>query len=251
MALTDNLISYWKLDETSWNASDSVWSNTLTNTSVTYSSWKINNWAVFNWSAKLEKSSTSSLEPTSALTYWFWFKVNNFSVNHGFLVKNHSTTWASPYISYWVRMITTKSMDTFISLWGALIEYGVSDPIWYSAWTRYFYVFTYDWSYTRTYINWTKREETSRTWSIAYNWWSLNLWTDLWWDSVQGWVDEAFIYSRAISSTEVTELYNSWNGLQYPFTTTNIKSINWLTYANFKSMNWLAKASIKNINWLA
>ena len=48
MALTDNLVSYWKLDESSGNAADSVGSNTLTNTNtVTYSAGKINNGADF------------------------------------------------------------------------------------------------------------------------------------------------------------------------------------------------------------
>lgn len=44
MALTDNLVSYWKLDESSGNASDSVGSNTLTNNGTAgYASGKINN----------------------------------------------------------------------------------------------------------------------------------------------------------------------------------------------------------------
>ena len=43
MALQDNLLSYWKLDEYTGNASDIAGGKTLTNTSGTYGSGKINN----------------------------------------------------------------------------------------------------------------------------------------------------------------------------------------------------------------
>ena len=43
MAISDNLISYYKFDESSGNASDSVGSNTGTNTGLTYSAGIINN----------------------------------------------------------------------------------------------------------------------------------------------------------------------------------------------------------------
>ena len=53
MALTDNLVSYWKLDESSGNAADSVGSNTLTNTgTATYAAGKINNGVVVNGSSQ-------------------------------------------------------------------------------------------------------------------------------------------------------------------------------------------------------
>jgi hypothetical protein len=35
MTLLDNLVAYWKLDEASGNAADSVTTNTLTNTGTT------------------------------------------------------------------------------------------------------------------------------------------------------------------------------------------------------------------------
>jgi hypothetical protein len=36
---------------------------------------------------------------------------------------------------------------------------------------------------------------------------------------LQGYLDEGSFWSRTLTSTELTELYNSGNGLQYPFTT--------------------------------
>jgi hypothetical protein len=64
-------------------------------------------------------------------------------------------------------------------------------------------------------------------------------------------MDEIGIWNRALSSTEVSALYNSGNWFSYPFSTTSIKSINWLWYSAIKSINWLAIWSIKNFNWLA
>ena len=41
----------------------------------------------------------------------------------------------------------------------------------------------------------------------------------------KGSMDEQFIYSRALSSSEMSELYNSGEGLQYPFITPTINEI--------------------------
>jgi hypothetical protein len=65
-----------------------------------------------------------------------------------------------------------------------------------------------------------------------------------------GYIDEIGIWSRALSTDEITSLYNSGNGFAYPFVTTNIKSIDGLAYASCKSVNGLAMASIKSINSL-
>ena len=62
MALQDNLISYWKLDEASGNVADVVNGNTGTNTSVTFSNGKINAGAVFNGTtSKLDVGTPTNL----------------------------------------------------------------------------------------------------------------------------------------------------------------------------------------------
>src|SRR5258708_2131174 len=74
-ALTTNLVSYWKLDESSGNASDSAGSNTLTNVSIaTFGVGKINN-AVY-----LASASTQYLENTTptGLRVSTDFTVNNW-----------------------------------------------------------------------------------------------------------------------------------------------------------------------------
>jgi hypothetical protein len=51
MALTDNLLEYFKFDESSGDATGSVASLSAVNTSVTYGTGKINNGAIYNGSA--------------------------------------------------------------------------------------------------------------------------------------------------------------------------------------------------------
>ncbi len=71
MAITNNLISYYKLDESSGNATDRFGGNTLTNTSTTYSTGKINNGAVFNGSSS-HLDAGAAVIPMGAKTMSFW-----------------------------------------------------------------------------------------------------------------------------------------------------------------------------------
>ena len=76
MSLTTNLVSYWKLDESSGNAADSVGSNTLTNTgTATYGTGKINNGIVLNGSSQyaVNTSLSSSISNSSySVSAWIY-----------------------------------------------------------------------------------------------------------------------------------------------------------------------------------
>lgn len=81
MSLTDNIVSYWKFDEASGNASDSVGSISLTNTGVSYGSGKINNGADAGTSVSVNKTFVGgtpviNLGGSSAKSVAGWFKVN-------------------------------------------------------------------------------------------------------------------------------------------------------------------------------
>lgn len=79
--LLENLISYWKLDESSGDAADSIGGNTLTNTNtVTYASAKINNGAVLSDASKqtLRKASNTIFPTGSATSVSAWVKFNSF-----------------------------------------------------------------------------------------------------------------------------------------------------------------------------
>ncbi len=77
MALSTNLVSYWKLDESSGNASDSVGSNTATNSNVTYGTGKINNGAIFNGSSSAFTFATVPVTGSSSFSVSFWLKAGS------------------------------------------------------------------------------------------------------------------------------------------------------------------------------
>lgn len=65
-----------------------------------------------------------------------------------------------------------------------------------------------------------------------------------------GIIDEVGFWSKALSTDEITDLYNSGNGLPYE-ASTSIKTVKGLAKASVKTVNGLAIASVKTINGLA
>jgi hypothetical protein len=68
---------------------------------------------------------------------------------------------------------------------------------------------------------------------------------------LDGVMDELGIWSRALTSTEVTSLYNGGSGLQYPFAAAgpaNLKSYNTNLKANIKTINTNPIANVKSLN---
>lgn len=66
-----------------------------------------------------------------------------------------------------------------------------------------------------------------------------------------GIIDEVGVWSRALTEEEVEELYNSGDGLTYPFTASgpaNLKSYNTNLTANVKTINTNAIANVKSLN---
>jgi hypothetical protein len=248
MALTTNIVAYWKLDESSGNATDSVGSNTLTNTNVTYTAGKINNGAVFN--STTDKFAPASVPVTgnSAFTVSAWVYPTNTGSEQGFVFYwGNISSKASTYLKYNLSGGAKIGFGAF----GADLTYSVTLTT--STW--YHLVYTYDQSNAILYINGSAVStqglsglnvgtNTARV-GISIDDDSSSVW--------KGSLDEIGIWSRALSSTEVTSLYNSGNGIQYPFAVgpANLKSRNGLAKASIKSINGLAIGSIKSINGLA
>jgi hypothetical protein len=252
MALTDNLVSYWKLDESSGNAADSVGSNTGTNSNVSYAAGKINNGAVGNASNSLLNfgNSTSITMPGNQdFSVSFWFYKDNDTAD-GYIFGN--TSAVSPYGNFNFYTDHTAKKIVFGCYntsggYSAVTSGVLSTNTWYHV------VGTQSGATTSLYINAGTPSTTTFSGTRASTTYSVGAFsrpTDTAAD-FDGSLDEIGIWSRALSSTEVTALYNSGNGLQYPFTTTAIKSFNGLAKASIKSINGLAIGSIKSVNGLA
>ena len=91
MTLVDNLGAYWKLDESSGNAIDSVGSLSAVNTSVTYASAKINNGATYNGSAYHTISDNSAIKPTSDISFGGWVNITSTSSYQMLIAKGENT----------------------------------------------------------------------------------------------------------------------------------------------------------------
>jgi len=218
------LISYWKAD-TNGSFPDSVWTNNWAINWATYTaSWKIN-WAydfdgVNDYIAIWDNS---SLDLTSSITMSAWVKIDT-AVNFGWIFyKWTNTGWAINYsIDLWTNWITPRfswtnpnnSYKVFQS------NFNLSTWVWYNIVA----VHTWgSWANTKIYINWVDEwgSWTFWTWNesaITNNEslyvgriYPLSIYLD--WT-----IDEQAIWNRAITSTEATELYNSWAWKQYPFT---------------------------------
>ena len=190
--LTTSIVSYWKLDESSGNAVDSVGSTTLTNSNVTYATGKINNGAVFN-------STSDTLIGTSIsnpLSFSFWYNVT----------QGNSVTYlanASPD-----NTIQSKSSRFTWQIYDGTSSRDFTTTVKTATWTHV--VFVYNGTGYLLYENGTYIETVTSN-QISFDKIGRSG------SNINGTIDEVGIWNRALTSGEVTELYNSGVGLQYPF----------------------------------
>ena len=244
MALTDNIVSYWKLDG---NSNDSAGSYNGTDTSITYGTdyGKIGQGAKFD--ATTDKIAFSDWQlGTNNFSISFWFNPTSRTVNYYYIDVKKST---SPSV-YW-GIYTGAGATTKIRL----NHYQSSDNYWdstgtFSTGTWYHLVYTRDGDTMKLYINGSYDSQKTGYSTRDFNGTNFQ-YLGGYSKSENFYLDEVGVWSRALTTDEITALYNSGNGLTYPFTTTSIKSINGLAKASVKSKNGLAVASIKSFNGLA
>lgn len=222
MALTDNLVSYYKLDG---NSNDSVGSNNGTDTSVTYGSsyGKINS-GVAGGLGKIDLGTSDTLNLTSGFSVNFWTKLDNTSSN-AYLASRWKYTggnyrqWTflvnqtgNYYIDFW----TTRNGDGTGS---TQVELKYDCTAYANTWVMV--TGTWDGSNQRLYINGSLVDGPDAQASI-FNATGQHTYIGVG-DSGSTLpsvvpLDEFGFWSRALSDSEITSLYNSGSGSQYPFT---------------------------------
>ena len=211
-ALTDGLVAYYKLDESSGNASDSSGAgNTLTNSGTTaFTTGKINNGVNFTATAGQRLSITSALGYTSTVdrTWAYWVKTTTFV---GYLVDNTLTDTTGRMLMYQ----NTPTSD--IRLWVNGNELATSAL---TAGTWYYIVITKSGSTYTFYLNNSSLGTVSPGAVVGY---TKNLFylgsSFVGGSEGNAVVDEFGIWSRVLSATEISQLYNGGAGLAYPFAT--------------------------------
>jgi len=249
MALTDNIIAYYKLDESSGNAADSVGSRNLTNNNTTaYATGKINN------GADLESTLSNSLTyttdnygiaTTGDRSMQAWIKLeSNPSSGNTYTVFIHGETLADFRVDIYnnsgtMEVRSVRNNAGFINTSGYAVD--LNDGLYHHI------VQTVSYSggtYTiKVYIDTVESISHTSTFSTSSN--SIQgfkLGTLSLADGVpqyfDGIIDEAGIWSRALSSTEVSNLYSGGNGTQYPFTTITMTATTRSYATTFNSANF-------------
>jgi hypothetical protein len=220
MALIDNIQNYWKLDESSGNASDSAGSSTLTNNnSATYSTGVINNGVYLNGSNQYLSGTIADIDSyasgwsTAGWVYWSAYSASK----KWFFTIPESAGWGTCFIgnndgggiyTNFVYKIGTGTP----SVYG--VDSGVAIPVG----TWFHIALTLETGgVRRLYLNGTQ-VHTHTSGNPANNSTNIRLGAEGASFRWNGRMDEWGIWGRTLSAGEVSELYNSGAGLQYPFT---------------------------------
>jgi hypothetical protein len=217
MAITTP-ISYYKLDESSGNASDSVGSNTGTNNNtVIFSAGKINNGADFNGTNQSFSLGTSStLNPSTTLSINAWFKTTDNTVFQCVMSRDTVSSIGVDRC-YGLYVLSGKLYgEVFSSSTASTITGGttLANNTWYMV------TMVQNGTDLRIYLNGTS-DATPVSSAITLFTATINTYIGARGNStgyMKGSLDEIGLWSTALSSTEVTELYNGGVGKQYPFT---------------------------------
>ncbi len=230
MALTTNLLSYWKLDESSGNAADSVGSNTLTNNNSTaYATGKINNGADLEASSSnyFSIASSASLRIKGDMSFSFWVKLESLpSSGNSFWIIDKKSETGEDYSVYAVYLknnagayeLTYRSTNgSSASLQDDFVSWTPSTATWYhvsvtrtNAGSIIFYVNGSQQGTTQTGYNGTLSDDSDLAFYIGRYKSADGRYFD-------GIVDEVGVWNRELTGAEVTSLYNGGTGIQYPF----------------------------------
>lgn len=198
MALTSWLYAYYKLD---WDATDVLWINGWSATSVTRPAWKINQCASFN-TATIEIANNAEFN-VGEWSIAFWMKTSYTSYQPVMAMNDNIND--NRYIA--TSRTTSSKVWVYDFTWTAVIEWtaSVCDG------SRHHIVITSDATSTIFYIDWASSGTFSG--AIMYSWVAdsnINIWyrafdADYLWD-----LDEIWFRNRVLTSWEVSQLYNWW-----------------------------------------
>lgn len=209
--------AYWKLDESSGDAVDSISSLNAVNTSVTYASAKVNNGATYNGSAYHTIADNAAIKPNSDISIAFWVNITSTATSYQmFLAKGEN---AGDTRSYEVRQWGTTSQIEIQCRTGggSYMQARTTTAIGTGSWVHF--VYTRTGATQKIYINGvsdTLAENVTQTGTIDYS-------TDALWFGqrngglrLNGKLDEIGIFNVALTQAEISQLYGDGAGSKYP-----------------------------------
>lgn len=225
MALTTNMYAAW--DFNSSNSNDGIGSNNGTDTSITYSSGNAKLGAIGAGFASA--SSSKILLPdvawgiTTAFTFSAWIKTSTTGATQNILSRDNQPTrmWQFKVESSnnkinFIRFNSSNSVITNITSSGT-----VTDGNWHHIVATFdntvgSIIYVDGSNVASDAVTTNQNNATSLGPTIGAIWNSV-----AWADFMNGSIDAVYVWTRALSSSEVTSLYNGGTGLQYPFVTSS------------------------------
>ncbi len=206
MALVDNSTHYWKCDESSGNIADSVGSDTGTNSNVTFGAGIINNGGVYD--AVTDKftftGETTLISGTSNFTLSFWVKYTS-----GLFIICRRDSFPDDW-----QMVNNGGDYQFTTGSDIILSYTPTPD------ANFHHIVVTRESTTSwvMYYDGVSQDTSASNISIPSGH-TLTFGDDAGGDGIGAvmTLDEVGTWSRALSGAEVTQLYNSGAGLQYPF----------------------------------
>lgn len=219
--LLNNITAYWKLDEASWNATDSVGTSTWVNVwTIGFATGKIWNGITNNATANKYLSCGTNVINGAETSISLWFKIpaSNTQVSNMFTIMGNNT---NERIMIWVSQ----------SVAGKISVYAVNkSPQWrhtgttsVNDWNRHHMVVVYASATVKVYLDWntwTPEVNVASSWSLATSGLGIYIggrYYNVSTDTMNATVDEVGVRDRVLTTTEVTALYNGGSGLQHPF----------------------------------
>jgi hypothetical protein len=218
--LTNGLLHYYTLDN---NLNDSKGSNHWTNYgSINNSSGKISSSREFNngtTTGQYCEAGSVSLDSAASLSFWVYSYTSNQSTSSGIIFKAYGSPHGDQSLfgcqavsdSFIFNINQSNSIN--LSIYRKIIQ---------SNWTHY--VLVYDGAAQKFHVYENGVKYTiSTSGSQLYNpTTKLKMGMQKYASrSFSGEIDEIGVWDRALTDSEVSTLYNSGNGLQYPFTQSN------------------------------
>ena len=224
MALTDNLISYWKFDG---DATDSKGSNdgTVSGASITTSG-KIN--SAYSFDGTNDSINVGSIALNNkSFSFSMWLANTNSSSTISKLIIGQNSIGSTNNVLHIGRRSNTSKF-TFAFYTNDLdSSTNMSTD---GTWEHWVCTYNASTNSRKIYRNGTLDNSDTATADyqgtgdlyIGYAPFSSNSY-------FEGKADEIAIWDKELTSTEVTELYNSGNGLSYPFTSPETSNNNFFT----------------------
>ena len=232
MALIDNLISYWKLDETSGTRADSHGSNDLTdNNTVGSATGIINNGADFESTnsefLSITDAAQSGLDLGAGGTDFsisFWFNAESLPSSGQYRTwfwKWVGGTNNRQYVIDLTNASGTYKSSILLSSTGSAGAYSseVNFSTSFSTATWYHFVYVYDASAgeLKAYVNASLEVTHTGTPTSIFDG-NGDFKVGAGQGYIDGVLDEVGVWDRTLDTTEISSLYNGGSALAYPFT---------------------------------